>query len=139
MRKMAGKRWIIPNLDITNNNTIDYTNTYYYDPELNQLLRIDNIERIGYMNGDNLYTVNRSVVNRSGKIDRDLTNQYKNVLEIPVVINSNYDLWKTLGGAYSMGYDNIENLRTRQLTFANGTSTDRIAEIGNDIRIKTTR
>lgn len=138
MKKMTNHRWIIPNLDITNGGQINYSGHTYYDETIHQYVRIDSIERIGIelINGEinNVYNIGRTIVNKQGQIDRELTTQNEQYLNsLQNTINTNYDLWKVLGGEYSV------SLKTNGITnFLDWSeaSIEKVARVASEVSIR---
>jgi hypothetical protein len=109
MRKISDHAWAIPNLDITDGGTIKYAGQMYYDKDLHNFVRINGIKRLGVefdqTTGriNNNYEIDRQVVNNDGSINMQLTEANQQYFKaLPSTINSNYDLWKTLGGEFSV-------------------------------------
>ena len=140
MKKMTDKSWIIPNLDITDGGKIKYSG-FYYDPTIRQYVKIKNITRLEpiYTNGkiQNIYKVDREIVNKDGDTEYNLTNKYKGLLETNSMINSNYDLWKVLGGKYSMGF-NSDNYNIRELKY-DESSIEKVAKVSSEVSIRNSR
>ena len=140
MKKMTDKSWIIPNLDITDGGKIKYSG-FYYDPTIRQYVKIKSITRLDpvYTNGkiQNFYKVDREIVTKDGDTEYNLTDKYKGLLGTNSMINSNYDLWKVLGGQYSMGF-NSDNYNIRELRY-NESSIEKVAKVSSEISIRNSR
>ena len=90
-------------------------NTYFFDKENNKYVKIKNM----IYKGDNNYIISYEDVDKLGNV-------ISSIYSKPVKIDSNYKLWKVLGGAYSMK-QNFENT----LIFSES-SVDKVVEIMNN-------
>ena len=129
LRNMMDNPWVIPNLDLT-----EYLKgkTYYYSNPYEDLLGFYSIEDIKKVNNgeevenskvNNLYSATINHYKENGSLDTSETRLFS--------INSNYDLWKVLGGAYS-GYFNESNKR-----FINDESSlENLSNIANEVNIE---
>ena len=129
LRNMMDNPWVIPNLDLT-----EYLKgkTYYYSNPYTDLFgfySITNINKINsgneVVNGkiNNIYSATINHYNENGVLE---SSEVKNFS-----INSNYDLWKVLGGAYS-GYFNDTNKK-----FINDESSlENLSNIANEVNIE---
>lgn len=129
LRNMMDNPWVIPNLDLT-----EYLKgkTYYYSNPYTDLLGFYSITNINKINSgnevkngkiDNIYSATINHYNENGVLENSEVRNFS--------INSNYDLWKVLGGAYS-GYFNDINKR-----FINDESSlENLADIANEVNIE---
>lgn len=129
LRNMMDNPWVIPNLDLT-----EYLKgkTYYYSNPYTDLFGFYSITNINKINSgdevkngkiDNVYSATINHYNENGKLESSEVRNFS--------INSNYDLWKVLGGAYS-GYFNDINKR-----FINDESSlENLADIANEVNIE---
>lgn len=129
LRNMMDNPWIIPNLDLT-----EYLKgkTYYYSNPYTDLFGFYSITNINKINSgdevkngkiDNIYSATINHYNENGVLENSEVRNFS--------INSNYDLWKVLGGAYS-GYFNDANKR-----FINDESSlENLASIANEVNIE---
>lgn len=129
LRNMMDNPWVIPNLDLT-----EYLKgkTYYYSNPYTDLFGFYSITNINKINSgdevkngkiDNVYSATINHYNENGKLESSEIRNFS--------INSNYDLWKVLGGAYS-GYFNDINKR-----FINDESSlENLADIANEVNIE---
>jgi uncharacterized protein YdhG (YjbR/CyaY superfamily) len=112
----------------------------YYDKNLHQFVRINGIERVGieldqYTGKiNNNYKIDRQIVNNDGSINIDLTNANQTYFGgLKNIINSNYDLWKTLGGEYSVS---IKSNGNGNFLDWGETSVEKVADVASRIAIR---
>lgn len=130
MSKMTNHSWIIPNIDITDGGRITFDDCYYWDNE--NIVKIKSLSQAVTTDGN--VAPNKYIVTTENVIIDDKGNE----LTIPnstttkeVSISSNYDIWKTLGGEWSMSREG------NQLIFSES-SQDKLVEIINSIKIPLT-
>jgi hypothetical protein len=114
----------------------------YYDKELHNFVRINGIKRIGYnfdaVLGDfqNEYQIDRQIVNNDGSINQDLTDANQEYFKgLKNTINSNYDLWKVLGGEFSAS---IKTNGNGKFLDWSETSVEKVADVASRIAVRRT-
>ena len=120
LKLMTDKEWPIEKLDLSRAvNSLLLKGVYFCDPytDLNTHYQVKSIEYLG----NNNYTVEYSTYDNNG-------NKLKDVIQKQVSINSNYDLWKLFGGAYS------ESRINGRFVF-NEESTELVATVGNKVTL----
>lgn len=124
LKNMSDRPWVIPNLDISPY----FQSVYYIDPELdlNRYFELTSLEKVStdVVNGkvDNIYKAQVMEVDSRGNIIGSET-------ETKILhLNSNYDIWKAFGGAYSCSLSNGKLEPSED-------SIHQVARIANDVNI----
>lgn len=98
IRNMLGKKWLIPNLDITNGGKITYSGSVYLNTNTFKYYKIASIKKlpISVVGSEinNPYEINIKEIDKYG-------NELSGIQTTVKSINSNYDLWDALGGENS--------------------------------------
>ena len=121
LKMMTDKEWPIEKLDLSSaiNPLLLINKVYFCNPneDLNTHYQLKSVKYLG----DNNYNVTYTTYDNEGNV-------LNNVIQKQVSINSNYDLWKLFGGAYS------ESRINGRFVF-DEKSTELVATVGNKITI----